>query len=106
MNNTPSGKRNFKRLDVECGARAKLGGEEFDITIQNLSGQGLCIKTDKPLKVSDLLSVFVRVSRQPDPFVLTGTVVWIKAAAGDQTVAGIKLDFTSWTIMSKLLKGG
>ncbi|MRR06014.1 MAG: PilZ domain-containing protein [Deltaproteobacteria bacterium] len=69
--------RRFDRIQFESQARVKTGGQSFEASTENLSLNGLFIRTDKRLPVgnrAEILFVLPSASRGSE-FSVTGEVV-------------------------------
>jgi len=71
------GGRKFSRILFERDVTLKIGNSSIRGQIENLSLQGVLLKTLDPLNLQDLVNIELRLSGDPDPLILElqGTVV-------------------------------
>jgi len=71
------GKRQFSRIPFDRDVTLKVGNAKIHAEIENLSLQGVLLKTTHPLDLQEIMDIELRLSNNPDPFLLElqGTVV-------------------------------
>ena len=70
-------KRQFSRIFFDCDVALKVGNATIRGEIENISLQGLLLKTTHPFDLREIVDIELRLAKNPHPLVLEiqGTVV-------------------------------
>ena len=68
-----------------------ISGRRLVLRTRDLSAQGFCLTTPEPLTENALLTAWVRLDGEPEPFQLTVDVVWCRPASAGQWLVGLQI---------------
>lgn len=95
-------KRRFPRIRDNCRIRVRPvagasipGGIGKDAVTVNISGGGLCFRTDDPYSIGDFLAVEMAMPEFTSPVVALGRVSWVGAAAPPCDI-GVEFWWVGW----------
>lgn len=81
-------------LELESGepeSAYESAGRRLVSKTRDLSAQGFSLVTSEPLLENALLSAWIRLENEPDPFQLTVDVVWCRPASEGQWLVGLRI---------------
>jgi hypothetical protein len=68
-----------KRVNYFLKVHCLHSYNHFDAQAENISMQGICLRTSEPLPTGGDLSVILRLPNQPQPIVIPSRVIWSHA---------------------------
>ena len=81
-------------LELESGepeSEDDYSGRRLVLKTRDLSAQGFSLTTPEPLTESALLTAWVRLDGEPEPFQLTVDVVWCRPAPAGRWLVGLRI---------------
>lgn len=106
MFNPNQDRRIFERFKVPFPAEAKRPWEFWglQIILNDVSAQGIGIKTKKRLSRKDKVVLTIDLPDGLEPFRIQGEVVWVRRAKFNYRDLGIKLEDVHLTKMHRIIK--
>lgn len=84
-------RRKYVRLsldaNVKCKIEGRIEGALEMVKCHNISPEGLCISSKKPLKIGMPISIEIAI-KDDKPFSIRGEVIWVKEVPGDAAKKG------------------
>jgi hypothetical protein len=96
-------KRQFSRILFDCDVSIRVGNTAISGQIENLSLQGVLLRTAHPFNLQDIVDIKLQLSGDPDPLVLELQGIVVRCEEGKAGVHFTGMDPDSFVHLKNIV---